>query len=150
MVVAAVGNRLRGDDAAGPLVADALRAARAPVHLVEAATDPLTLLDAWADDDTVFVVDAVASDAAPGTIHELGADDAGLLPEPPGGSTHGFGLAATVALARTLGRLPRQLTILGIEGRQFEMGAPPHPAVRRAALVVAERIQEAVRAGVGT
>lgn len=145
VVVAAVGNRLRGDDAAGPLVAEALRAAGAPVHLVEVADNPLTLLDAWGNDDTVFVVDAVSSGAEPGTIHEFGAGDAGLLPEPPGGSTHGLGLAAVVELARILGRLPRQLTIIGIEGVRFGVGAPAHPAVRRAANVVAERLLGTVR-----
>jgi hydrogenase maturation protease len=145
VVVAAVGNRLRGDDAAGPLVVEALRAAHAPVCLVEAATNPLTLLDAWTPDDTVVVVDAVATGARPGTIHELGGADEGMIPDPPG-STHGFGLAAVVELARTLGRLPRQLTVIGIEGARFDLGTPAHPAVRRAARVVAERIMGIARA----
>jgi len=146
VVVVVVGNRLRGDDAAGPLVADALRAAPGRVRVIEAGTDPLRLLDAWEGDEAVFVVDAVCSGATPGTIHTFAADDAGLLPEPLGGSTHGFGLATVVELGRTLGRLPRQLTIIGIEGTRFDMGAPAHPDVQRAAIAVAARIQASVHA----
>jgi len=140
IVVAVIGSSLRGDDAAGSLVADALRAARAPVHLVDAATDPLTLLDAWDGDDIVFVVDAVTTGAPRGTIHEFTATEVGGIPQRRAGSTHGFGLAMVVELARTLGRLPRQLTVVGIEGGEFEIGAEPHADVRRAAAVVADRI----------
>jgi len=67
-----------------------------------------------------------------------------LLPEPLGGSTQGFGLATVVELGRTLGRLPRRLTIIGIEGARFEMGSPAHPDVQRAAAAVATRIQASV------
>ena len=146
LVVAVVGNRLRGDDAAGPLVADMVRAADIPVRVVEAATNPLTILDAWCPEDTVFLVDAALSGAPPGTIHEFTAHDAALFPERPGGSTHGFGLAAVVELARVLGHLPRTLVILGIEGACFDLGASPHPAVRRAAALVVDRIAEAAGA----
>jgi len=143
-LVVVVGNRLRGDDAAGALVADAVRAADIPVRVVEAATNPLTILDAWGPEDTVFLVDAALSGAPPGTIHEFTPDDAALFPERPGGSTHGFGVATVVELARVLGHLPRTLVILGIEGACFDLGAQPHPAVRGAAAIVADRIAEAV------
>jgi len=46
------------------------------------------------------------------------------------GSSHAFGLASAVSLARVLGRLPRSLTIYGIEGADFEHGADLTPAVR--------------------
>jgi hydrogenase maturation protease len=146
LVVAVVGNRLRGDDAAGPLVADAVRAAGVPVRIVEAATNPLTVLDAWCPEDTVYLVDAVMSGAPPGTVHEFAAGDAALPPERPGGSTHGVGLATVLELARVLGHLPRTLVILGIEGARFDLGAEPHPAVREAAAAVADRIVEAAAA----
>jgi len=146
VVVAVVGNRLRGDDAAGPLVADALRAAGHHIRIVEADTDPLAVLDAFGPDDTVFLVDAVRSGAPPGTIHEFAPDGGALPPERPGGSTHGFGLAAVVDLARVLGRLPRSLVMLGIEGAGFDLGAEPQPAVRRAAAAVADRIAAAAGA----
>jgi hydrogenase maturation protease len=146
LVVVVVGNRLRGDDAAGPLVADALRAADLPIRIVEAATDPLAILDAWRPDDTVFLVDAVRSGAPPGTIHQFAPHDGAIPPERTSGSTHGFGLAAVVELAKVLGRLPRELVILGIEGAGFEPGAEPHPAVRQAVASVADRIAAAAAA----
>jgi hydrogenase maturation protease len=149
LVVAVVGNRLRGDDAAGPLVADALLDLDLPIRVVQADTNPLTVLDAWCSDDTVYLVDAVVAGAPPGTIHEFAPHRGTLPPERPGGSTHGFGLAAVVELARVLDRLPRTLVILGIEGEGFEAGAQPHPAVRRAAVIVADRIAEAARTAAG-
>jgi hypothetical protein len=44
-------------------------------------------------------------------------------------STHAFGLAETIRLARMLDRLPKKLTVYGIEGAHFVAGAPPSPAV---------------------
>jgi hypothetical protein len=39
-------------------------------------------------------------------------------------STHAFGVAETVELARSLGRLPGYLVAYLIEGERFETGAP--------------------------
>jgi hydrogenase maturation protease len=57
-----------------------------------------------------------------------------------GASTHGLGVAEAVALGDALGRLPRRLIIIGIEGRRFEVGADLSPEVARA-------VDEAVRLG---
>jgi hydrogenase maturation protease len=47
-------------------------------------------------------------------------------------STQTPGVAETVALGRTLGRLPRRLVIVGVEAERFEFGAPLSPAVEQA------------------
>src|ERR1035437_11103975 len=59
-------------------------------------------------------------------------------------STHHFGLAEAVELARVLDRLPPCLWIYGIEGRRFEQGSCPSPEVARAIEEVAERIARGV------
>jgi hydrogenase maturation protease len=59
-------------------------------------------------------------------------------------STHGFGVAEAVELARSLGRLPRRLILYLAEGAQFEIGAPLSPAVAEAVDKAAARIVEEV------
>ena len=70
------------------------------------------LLAHWHDADRVIVVDAVRSGAPPGTRHRL-EPDAWAAAEPV--SSHGFGLAAALELARALGDLPPHLVLYGIE-----------------------------------
>lgn len=140
LVVAVLGHRHRGDDAAGPLVGDVLRACGAGIRVVELGANPLALLDAWGPDDDVVLVDAVRSGAPPGTIHRFAGDDPQLLPEPPRTSTHGFGLATVLELARVIGSAPARLEIVGIEGEGFAVGGPVHSAVRQAVIEVARAI----------
>jgi hydrogenase maturation protease len=59
--------------------------------------------------------------------------------EPAFGSSHGIGVAEAVELARALGRLPRRLTLIGVEAAGFEVGASLSSAV-------ADRLDDAVRA----
>jgi hydrogenase maturation protease len=125
-------------------VADLLRAAPPPgVDLLEVPGDCTALLAAWAGVDAAIVVDAVCSGAPAGTVHEIDGLHESPLP-PPGHSTHGIGVAAAVALGRALGGLPPVLSILGIEGADFRLGAAVSPLVARAAADVAARIRDAV------
>jgi hypothetical protein len=45
-----------------------------------------------------------------------------LPAEPPGTSTHAFGLQAAIDLSRAIGALPHRLTIIGIVGKNFATG----------------------------
>jgi hydrogenase maturation protease len=47
-------------------------------------------------------------------------------------STHRFGLADALELARALGRLPPRVVVYGIEGSRFAPGRPMSPAVAAA------------------
>lgn len=129
MLILGCGNRDRSDDAAGLLVQGA-----------QPVANPLDLIEAWSGHDDVIVVDAVVSGAPPGAILEW---DARACPLAPAGfrcSTHGFGVAEAVELARALGRLPKRLTILGIEGCNFEPGGDPSPEVLEAVALVDVRL----------
>ncbi len=93
--------------------------------------EPVGLIEEWTGADEVIVVDAVSSGAPPGTIHRL---DPLAEPIPAAlsqGSTHAFGLAETIELARALDRLPRRLTVYGIEGERFAAGRGAQPAGAR-------------------
>jgi len=139
--VIGIGSRERGDDAAGLLAARFLRT-RVPegVTVVCCGADPVSLFDAWARADRVWLADAVMSGAPAGTVHRIEVPGQALLPRPPCRSTHGLGLAEAVELGRTLGRLPRSLVIFGIEAASFDVGGWPSAAVRGGARAAAAAI----------
>ena len=139
--VACLGNRFRGDDAVGLLVADRLRAAGVSVQ--ECQDEPTRLLDSWSGLDRLVLVDAVRSGAPPGTVHRVDASS-GELPRELGlSSSHLFGVAETMALARALDRLPPQVVVYGVEGAQFGATTEVTPAVAAAvASVVADVLGE--------
>jgi hydrogenase maturation protease len=60
------------------------------------------------------------------------------------GSTHDFGVAQAVEMARVLGTLPPRLVLYGIEGRCFDFGAALSPEVQQAAHEVARRVQQEI------
>lgn len=142
-----VGSRERGDDAAGLLAAAFLRT-RVPegVDVVCRSADPVSLFDAWEGAEHVWLVDAVMSGAAAGTVHRIDAGGEGLLPRPRCRSTHGLGVAEAVELARTLGRLPPSLIVYGIEAASFPLGGWPSADVRAGARRAAEAIRAEVTA----
>lgn len=125
-LVIGIGNRDRGDDAAGLLVADRLTSERTGLR-----SDCTDLMDLWEGEDEVVVVDAMRTGRPAGTVTRI---DAAHTPLPAGqfGSSHSFGLAETVELARVLGTLPERLVIYGIEGTDFTVGANPSRAVTAA------------------
>ncbi len=122
-----LGSRFRGDDAVGPLVAERLRAAGAEV--LDCADEPTRLLGDWDGLDALVVVDAVVTGAPAGTLHRVEAGD-GPLPRDLGlASTHAVGVADALELGRTLGRAPRRVVVLGVEGAAFGMGDELTPEV---------------------
>ena len=140
-ILIGTGNLLAGDDAAGRLVARKARPRLpADVHVVETAGDGAGLLDLWNAGDDVILVDAAVSGGVPGEIHRL---DALAGPVPARfqlRSSHAFGVAPGIELARALSRLPGRLTLYAIEAGSFETGAEPAPRVARAIDEVADAI----------
>ncbi|MEF8794679.1 hydrogenase maturation protease [Thiohalorhabdus sp.] len=67
------------------------------------------LVSAVTGADFAVIVDAVRSQACPGTLHRLTAID--QLPVPSSTSTHGFGVAEALALGERLEQLPPWVVI---------------------------------------
>ncbi len=138
-LVVGVGNPHRGDDAAGPAVAD--RLARAAPAGVTAVACRGGLLDALAEArtfDALIVVDAAAPAGRPGRIHRVDACD--LAAAPPLRSTHASGVVEALGIAQTLGLLPAKVTIYAIEAERFEDLEPPSGPVAAAVDDVVARI----------
>lgn len=140
LVVIGVGNRDRGDDAVGPIVCD--RTDELDLPDVESIVFEGSVLDLpihWSATDRVFIVDAAEPAGEPGRISEVDGRATRLV-TPGQLSTHTIDVGAAIELARALDRLPAEMSIIGIEGAQFEFGAWLTPAVEHAADAVVARI----------
>jgi hydrogenase maturation protease len=142
-MVIGVGNAWRGDDAAGLAVA---RRLRGTLDALEHEGDGAGLVEAWRDRYDVVVVDAATSSgASPGTVSRFDAHDGPLPARVLRSSTHAFGVADAVELARALGRLPPRLAVYAIEGADFTAGTGLSPPVAAAV----DRLAAAIAAGAG-
>ena len=109
-----------GDDRLGWVAAETLQRSSA-VNALEPGRIVISILDRPGamllahcyDADHVIVMDAVRSGAVPGTRHRLSVSD--LADSRLPATSHGFGVAAALELARVLGNLPDRLLLYGIE-----------------------------------
>lgn len=140
-LVIGVGNWYRGDDGAGIAVARKLkRLGLGDVVALEASGEGFSLIEAWKGAGDVVIVDAVASGSTAGTIHRFDACDECVPTDFFQYSTHAFGVAEAIEVARTLNMLPQHLEVIGIEGGEFTTGVGLSPAVEQAVDAVIARI----------
>jgi len=152
-----IGQSLRGDDAAGPAAVSLWQkafqsTASRPDIIVELADLPgIGLLNLLAGASKAVLVDAVQSDAEPGTIHTLTEDHLASF-ELGDRSAHGWGIAETLSLGRALNlaEMPAELTLIGIEAAQLEIGAGLSPEVELALPRVASLIELIVSGAAGS
>jgi hydrogenase maturation protease len=140
-LIIGVGNPDRGDDAVGRIAAKWLRGRIDDgIEILESDGEVTALIECLENNDTVYLIDAAASGRAPGSIHRFDAN-AGPLPQTFFAlSTHGFGLAEAVELARAVHSLPSTCVIYAVEGACFAAGMPLSDAVAGAAEKVMERL----------
>lgn len=124
--IVGLGNPYRGDDGAGIEAARALsRLVSKDVEVVEHDGEPAALIDLWDGSSITYVIDAVRSEDAPGTIDRVELDAGGeiVIPSSPRrASSHALGIGDAVELARVLGRLPDRLVLVGVTGSRFGLG----------------------------
>ncbi len=143
-----------GDDAAGLAVAERLARGALPedVEVMRCERPAAELLDHLTGAPAVVLVDALRGALAPGSVHRVPAR------ELAGGaalSSHGLGVAETLALAEALGRAPLRCCVVGIAAGEDPGAAPGaglSPAVRAGveAAVREVRIAIAELRGAGT
>ena len=150
ILVLGIGHSLRGDDAAG---LEAVRrwqslhpatAARLRVELSE--LPGLGLLDLLAGMQAAVLVDAVQeAGQAAGTLLVLGPDDLAAFTAGTG-SAHGWGVAETLQLGRSLqpDLAGIRVHLIGIAASQFNLGAGLSREVEAALGPAAEQIEDLV------
>ncbi len=152
IIVVGTGQSLRGDDAAGM---EAVRqwqatfpqtASRPEVRVEMVELIGLGLLDFLAEAEAAILVDAVHSSAPPGTLLRLGPHEVSAF-RPDSQSAHGWGVAETLQLGRSLDPALNdcRITLIGIAGREFGLGAALSPEVRGALDRAVEMIEAEVR-----
>ncbi|WP_224281970.1 hydrogenase maturation protease [Streptomyces sp. LS1784] len=153
IVVIGVGNEYRHDDgAAVAVLAELATAGLAADRLTLCDGEPTRLMELWEGADLAVVVDAVhGHPGEPGRIHSVTVDADHLLADPlvdeeAAVGTHGLGLGHGIALAAALGRLPRELRIIAVEGADFSIGEGLSPAVAGALPGVVAEVRQAVDA----
>ena len=143
ILIIGVGNAYRGDDAVGLRIAQDIKK-KSPDHVnvIEQSGDGISLMDSWKDSDAVILIDAVHSGAQPGTIHRFDVHTQTIPTKFFHYSTHAFGVAEAIELARALKQLPQNLIVYGIEGKCFEAGIGLSLEVEKAVEEVMMRVKQ--------
>jgi hydrogenase maturation protease len=145
VVLIGVGNLDRGDDAAGRAIARRLRfLMESDIDIFELDGEATSLLARLEGADVAFLIDACVSGTSPGTVRRFDLAEHSLSCASFGLSSHGFGLAAAIDLAKALGAMPRRCIIYAIEGEAFEIGGPISAPVQRAIEDVAQKLREEI------
>ncbi|MFB3892319.1 MAG: hydrogenase 3 maturation endopeptidase HyCI [Phycisphaerae bacterium] len=144
IAVLAVGSTIRGDDAAGMLVADHLAELRAApsdrLRIFRGETAPENLtgeIKAWKPTHLV-IIDSADLGLAVGQATLIEPDD---IRNARSFSTHG--LPVVMIIRYLLEFLACKVTVIGIQPHCLEFGRPVHPDVAAAARRLAEEIHEA-------
>ncbi len=124
VLIIGIGNRYRSDDGIGLEVVERLKKLNPKGVKIRAEDGEASkLIEAWMDMEKVIVVDATSSGINPGTIRRYDVKDKSLPADLFHFSTHSFSLADAVEFARALNKLPKNLIIFGIEGKDFSYGS---------------------------
>ena len=147
-----LGNPARGDDGAGPAIAERI-AQLLPDHRLQVMSgqfDAMALVNAWRAVPRVHVTDAIRSDDPPGTVRAWevgeGTDVAALA---GAASSHALGLREAIELATAVGALPPSLTVWGVTGRRYGIGEARSPEVEEAIPALVQRLRRAIERDLG-
>lgn len=124
-LVACFGNSMMGDDGFGPRVLEMLRAGALPegVALRDLEAPGVDVLLHLEGIGKLILIDALASDDAPGTLRVFDRETLLEIPVDTRSSPHQPSLLETLHMARALGMLPERIYLVAVAARQFEFGA---------------------------
>ena len=145
ILVAGVGNLLRGDDGFGPAVTELLGHLPAGAEVVETGIGGIALLqELMIGCDGLVLIDAVDRGAAPGTVFVLEPDVGEGVHEP---DVHLANPDRVLSMAKTMGYLPARVRIIGCQPQDMdELGQGLSPVVQRALPIAVQRVEETVDA----
>jgi hydrogenase maturation protease len=145
LLVAGVGNVLRGDDGFGPAVTELLGHLPAGVDVVETGIGGIALLqELMAGCDGLVLIDAVDRGAAPGTVFLLEPEVPEAVHVP---DVHLANPDRVLTMAKTIGVLPERVRIVGCQPKEVdELGEGLSPVVQAALPIAVARVEETVNA----
>jgi len=144
-IIIGVGNEFRQDDGAGIAVIRRLKSlGMSSVRIVERDGEGTELLDCFRDAESVIIVDATSSGADPGTVQLFDLHVAALPHGLARSSSHSFGVAEAMEMARTLGGLPVTCLVYAIEGKLFGYGTELSSEVTSAVEEVSRELADRV------
>lgn len=145
ILVAGVGNVLRGDDGFGPAVTELLGDLPEGVEVVETGTGGVALLqELMAGCDALVLIDACDRGAAPGTVFVLEPDVGEGVHVP---DVHLANPDRVLSMAKTMGFLPDRVRIIGCQPQDIEeMCQGLSPVVARALPYAVKKVEETVNA----
>ena len=143
VLVAGVGNVLRGDDGFGPAVTELLDDMPEGVEVIETGIGGIALLqELMAGCDGLILIDAVDQGEAPGTVILMRPD----VPE----AVHVADVQLAnpdrvLSMAKTMGVLPESVLIVGCHVSSVDtLGEGLSPSVQRALAIAVVKIKETV------
>jgi hydrogenase maturation protease len=146
IVLIGIGNEYRSDDGVGLAVIRALKAQELPdTLLLECSGDGAELMEMWSTARKVILIDVVSSGTKAGTIYRFDALTQQIPARFSFQSTHVFGIAEAIQLARVLDQLPPSLIVYGIEGENFAAGVGLSSEVENAVQKVVEQVKREVQ-----
>lgn len=145
ILIAGVGNVLRGDDGFGPAVAELLLNLPVGAEVIETGTGGIALLqELMVGCSGLIVIDAVERGAEPGTLFyiEPEVEFGKHVPD-----VHLANPARVLSMAKTMGFLPERVVIIGCQPADTEeLCQGLSPAVERALAIAVHKIEETVHA----
>jgi len=141
VIVIGIGNEYRGDDAVGILATRNLAGKMPPeIKTIELTGDQSDLLELMHTANAVIIVDAVRSAAPAGTIFRIDAAEESIPNDFSTFTTHSIDSVQAIELARSMNRLPNQVIVYGIVGKDFSFTSKITPQVRESIDVVRDKI----------
>ena len=141
VAVYGIGNMLLGDDGVGPAVARYLEANflfPSNVAVEDLGTPSLDLPGYLAEFDTVIFIDAVAADAAPGTIRTYSRDEITAVAPGIHISQHEPSINDALIVLDFAGTAPRDVILIGVVPQTLDGGVSLSEPVAKAVPQVAE------------
>jgi hydrogenase maturation protease len=145
ILVAGVGNVLRGDDGFGPAVTELLGHLPEGAEVIETGTGGVALLqELMVGCDGLVLIDACDRGAAPGTVFVLEPEVGEGVHTP---DVHLANPDRVLSMAKTMGYLPDRVRIIGCQPLDVdEMCQGLSPVVQRALPFAVKKIEEIVDA----
>ncbi|MFN3975575.1 MAG: HyaD/HybD family hydrogenase maturation endopeptidase [Aquificaceae bacterium] len=133
-LILGVGNVLLSDEGLGVRVVEELRNRyKFPeeVCLMEGGTLGLSLLYHIEKVDRLLIIDVLLGGKPPGTLYKLRGEDVLTYLEKRRLSAHDIGIQEVLAMLRFVGRLPKEIVVLGMEPESFDASLELSPLVQK-------------------